>query len=110
MKKLNLISFIAILLSIVGLAMLKVTGMTGHIVISIVALAIMVVCAVKGRKSWKLPALEIAYRAAYLVALITGIVMIKANVFGAVSVAHKIAAALFAVLYVVNFILTAKKK
>lgn len=110
MKKLNLISFVAIVLSIIGLVLLKVTGMTGHIVISVAALAIMVACAILDRKNWKLPALEIAYRAAYLVALITGIVMIQAHIFGAVSIAHKAAAAVFAVLYIANFFLTIKKQ
>ena len=49
--------------------MLRVTGLTGHIVISVIALAIMVACVVLGRKDWKNPPLEIAYRAFYLVAL-----------------------------------------
>lgn len=110
MKKLNVISFVAIVLSIIGLVLLKVTGMTGHIVISVAALAIMVVCAILDRKNWKLPALEIAYRLAYLIALITGIVMLQARIFGAVSLAHKIAAGVFAALYVANFFLTAKKQ
>lgn len=110
MKKGNLIVFAAIVLSFIGLVLLKVTGMTGHIVISIAALAVMVVFTILGRKNWKLPVLEIGYRLAYLIALITGIVMIQARVFGAVSIVHKVSAGLFAVLYVVNFFLTAKKQ
>ncbi len=104
MKKMNLISFIAIVLAIVGLALLRVTGMTVHIIISLLALAVMVFCAVKGKKYWKKPALEIGYRAAFLVALLTGIVMLAAHLSDAVSIIHKIFAAVFAVLYLINFV------
>lgn len=110
MKKLNIISFIAILLSFIGLALLKVTGMTGHIVISIIALIIMVICAILGKKTWKKPALEIVYRLFYLIALITGIVMVAGGVVGAVSVVHKIAAVLFIILFIVNFVVSKKEK
>ena len=83
------------------------TGLTGHIGLSIVVLAIMVACVVLGKKDWKNPKLEIAYRASYLIALITGIVMMITNTTGAVSIAHKVACAIFAILFIVNF---AKKK
>lgn len=104
MKKLDLISFIAIVAATIGLAMLRVTGLTGHIVISVIALAIMVACVVLGRKDWKNPPLEIAYRAFYLVTLITGIVMVAGGVSAVVSIVHKVACGLFAVVFVVNFI------
>ena len=104
MKKLKLISFVAIILAIIGLALLKVTGMTGHIVISVIALLIMVVCAVLEKKNWKKPALEIIYRLAYLIALITGIVMVASELSGAVSIVHKVAAGAFAALYIVSIV------
>ena len=107
MKKFDLISFAAIIACTVGLALLKVTGLTGHIVISVVALAIMVVCVAKGKKDWKNPALEIAYRAFYFVALATGIVMVATSLTGVIAIVHKAACAVFAVLLIVNFI---KKK
>ena len=110
MKKLNIISFIAIILSFIGLALLRVTGMTGHIVISIIALIIMIICVALGKKSWKNPALEIVYRVFYLIALITGIVMVAASISGAVSIVHKIAAVIFVILYIVNFVLSKKEK
>ena len=110
MKKLNLISFIVMILAIIGLALLKCTGIVAHIIISVVALAVMVACVILGKKDWKVPALEILYRAFYLIALITGIVMQAADITGAVSIVHKIAAGLFAVLVIVNFIVSAVKK
>lgn len=108
MKKLDIISFFAIVIAIIGLVLLKITGMTGHIVISIIALLIMVVCTILGRKDWKVPILEILYRLFYLVALITGIVMIQAHIFGPVSIIHKASAAIFAAIYIINFILKIK--
>ena len=104
MKKFDLISFVAIIACAIGLVLLKVTGLTGHIVISVVALAIMVACVVLGKKDWKNPKLEIAYRAFYLVALVTGAVMVATKTAGVVAIVHKAAWAIFAVLFVVNFI------
>ena len=109
MKKLNIISFVASIASLIALVLLRYTGMAAHIAVSVVALLIMVVCAILEKKSWKIPALEIAYRAAYFITLVSGIVMVAAKIGGAVSIVHKAAAAVFAVLFVVNFILSKKK-
>ena len=109
MKKLNIISFIAVIVSLIGLALLRLTGMPAHIVISVIALAVMVICAIADRKNWKNPALEIVYRAFYLITLITGIVMVAAAISSAIGIVHKIAAAAFAVLFIVNFFLPKKK-
>lgn len=108
MKKLNLISFIAIVLSFVGLVLLRVTGMTGHIIISLVALAIMVACTVTGKNNRKKPALEIGYRALYFIALVTGFVMVIAKVVGTIAIVHKAAAILFVIAYIVNFVISSK--
>lgn len=103
MKKLNTISFIAILASFVGLVLLSVTGLKAHIAISVIALLVMLVCTVKGKKYWKKPALEVLYRVAYLITLITGIVMVANHVTGAASIAHKVFAVVFILIYVINF-------
>ena len=79
------------------LFLLRATGMAAHVAISIVGVALLVVYAVLTKKEWKLPALEIAMRAAYGLALISGIVIKISYVF-AVAIAHKILAALFVVL------------
>ena len=62
------------------------------------------------RRIGKKPALEIAYRAFYFVTLITGVVMIAAQITGAGAIVHKDACAVFAVLFIVNFITKLAKK
>ena len=109
MKRVNIISFIAILLSFVGLCLLRFTGMTAHIIISVIALAVMIICTVADRKNWKIPALEIAYRAAYFITLISGVVMVTASVPAFVGIVHKIIAAVFVILYIVTFAVSKKR-
>ena len=81
------------------LFMLRATGMTAHIIISVLGVAALVAYAVLTKKDWKIPALEIATRVMYGIALITGII-IKAAYVVALAVMHKI----FAVLFVVGLI------
>ena len=47
------------------LFLLKATGMTAHIVISIIGIFVLIAYAVLTKKEWKLPALEILMRAFY---------------------------------------------
>lgn len=93
------------------LFLLKATGMTAHIVISVLGVLILAVYTSASRKEWKIPALEILMRAFYGLALITGIIM-KASGVVALSIVHKICAALFVVLLIVLFVtkLIARKK
>lgn len=94
------------------LFLLKLTGMTAHIAISVVGVVLLVVYAVVTRKEWKIPALEISMRALYAVALITGIIVMKVSGIVALALIHKICAALFVVALIVIFvhkIVTAKK-
>ena len=76
------------------LFLLRATGMTAHIILSLVGVVALVVYAVLTKKEWKFTALEIGMRVAYAVALISGIV-IKASYVFALAIAHKIFAALF---------------
>lgn len=85
------------------LALLNITGMPVHIALSVVGVAVLVVYAVLTKKEWKIPALEIAMRAAYGVALITGIVVMNVEV-AALAIVHKVFAALFLVALVVLFV------
>ena len=97
--------FAPILLAIgVLLGLLKVTGLAAHIAISLVGVALLVVYAVLTKKEWKIPALEIAMRACYGVALITGIVIMKAAGVVVLAVMHKIFAAAFVVLLAALFV------
>ena len=97
--------FAPIMLAIgILLFLLKATGLTAHIAVSVLGLLVLVVYAVLTKKEWKIPVLEIIMRVFYGIALITGIVIM--NVHGIVSLAivHKISAALFVVLLVVLFV------
>ena len=97
--------FAPVLLAIgVGLFLLRWTGMTAHMILSVLGLLILVVYAVATKKEWKLPALEILMRVCYGIALVTGIVMMKVHGIAAMSIIHKIGAALFPLLLVVLFV------
>ena len=94
------------------LFLLKATGMTAHIAISVAGVLVLVAYAVLTKKDWKLPALEIAMRAVYGIALITGIVVMNIQGNPALTVVHRIFAVLFVVFLVVLTafkLITAKK-
>ena len=111
MKK-DLIFAPALIVVAILLFLLKATGMTAHIAVSVVGIALLIAYSVLTKKSWKIPALEIIMRAFYGIALITGIVIMNVHGIVALSVIHKASAALFAVLLIVLFVhklVTAKK-
>lgn len=94
------------------LFLLKATGMTAHIAISVVGVLVLVAYAVLTKKEWKIPALEIVMRLFYGIALISGIVMMNVTGVAALAILHKVFAALFVVLLVALFVykfITAKK-
>ena len=104
--------FVPIMLVIgVLLFLLRATGMTAHIIISILGIVTLVIYAIATRKEWKIPALEVLMRLCYGIALITGIVMMKVHGVAALGIVHKAGAARFALLLVVLFVhkLAAKK-
>lgn len=104
--------FAPIMLAIgILLFLLRATGMTAHIIISVLGLVTLVVYAIATKKEWKIPALEVLMRVFYGIALITGIVMMKVHGIAALGIVHKAGAALFALLLVVLFVhkLVAKK-
>jgi hypothetical protein len=103
MKK-DLIFGPALILVAVALCLLKFTGMTAHIAISIVGLVLLVVYAVLTKKEWKIPALEIVMRVFYGIALISGIVIMNIHGIAAIAGVHKISAILFAIAFVVLFV------
>ena len=85
----------------VMLFLLKATGLTAHIAISVVGVVVLIAYAALTKKEWKIPALEIIMRACYGIALITGIVMTKVHGVAALGIAHKVGAILFLVLLIV---------
>ena len=92
------------ILLVVGvlLGLLKVTGMTAHIVLSVVGVGVLVAYTIIAKKTWKNPVLEISMRASYGIALITGIVL-KIKYVAIIGIFHKIFAGLFLVALIVAF-------
>ena len=88
----------ALLVVSILLFMLAVTGMTAHIVISIIGVVGLVAYSILTKKNWKIPALEIATRVCYGIALVTGIIVLNLdpslNGF-ALAIIHKVFAGLF---------------
>ena len=100
MKK-DLIFIPAMLLIGVLLFLLRVTGMTAHIAISVVGVLVLIAYTILTKKEWKIPALEILMRAFYGIALITGIVIMNVHGIVALAVIHKVSAVLFMALIIV---------
>ena len=100
MKK-DLIFAPAMLLIGVLLFLLRTTGMTAHIAISVVGVVVLITYAVLTKKEWKKPALEIIMRVFYGIALISGIVIKIVHGIAVLSIVHKASAALFMVMLIV---------
>ena len=75
--------------------LLKLTGLTAHITISVIGILVLAVYTSATKKEWKLPALEIAMRACYGLALISGIVVLNVSGIAAIGIAHRVLASLF---------------
>ena len=103
MKKDLIFAPIMLLIGVL-LFLLRATGMTAHIAISVVGLLVLIAYAVLTKKDWKIPALEILMRAFYGVALITGIVIMNVHGIVALAVIHKVSAVLFMALIIVLLI------
>ena len=100
MKK-DMIFAPALLLIGVVLCLLKATGMTAHIAVSVAGILVLAAYTVMTKKDWKIPALEIVMRACYGIALITGIVLMNVQGIAVLSIVHKAAAVLFMALIIV---------
>ena len=103
MKK-DLIFAPILLLVGVALFLLRFTGISVHIAISIAGVIALVVYTVLTKKEWKITALEIIMRACYGIALISGIVIMNVHGVAALSVIHKVSAVLFMALVIVLLI------
>ena len=83
------------------LFLLRATGMTAHIVVSVIGVLLLIAYTVLTKKEWKIPALEIIMRAFYGIALITGIVIMNIHGIVALTIIHKASAVLFMALIIV---------
>ena len=109
MKK-KLLFLIPMIIVAVLLFMLRATGMTAHIAVSVVGLVLLIAYTVATKKEWKIPALEILQRVCYAIALITGAVLMNVHGVAAISIIHKIGAVLFVILLICAEIHKAIKK
>ncbi len=91
------------------LFMLRVTGLVPHIIVSVIGLAIMIPLTLKTKAEWTKPALEIILRAMYLIAIVSGGMLMKLHDIAALGTVHKISAILFAVLLLVLYVPKWKK-
>ena len=105
MKKDLIFAPIMLLIGVL-LFLLRATGMTAHIVISVIGVLALIAYTALTKKDWKIPALEILMRAFYGIALISGIVIMNIHGIVALAVIHKVSAVLFMVL--INVLLTRK--
>ena len=85
------------------LGLLKMTGMTVHIILSVVGVIALVVYTVLTKKDWKIPALEIGMRASYGLALLSGIIL-KIKYVAIIGIFHKIFAVVFLVALIGLFV------
>ena len=109
MKK-NLLFVIPMIIVAALLFMLRATGMSVHIAVSVIGLLLLIAYTVLTKKDWKYPVLEILQRVCYGVALITGVVLMNVHDVTIITVIHRLGAVLFAVLLIVTEIQKATKK
>ena len=83
------------------LFLLRATGMTLHIAISVVGILVLAAYTAATKKNWKIPALEILMRAFYGIALITGVVIMNVHGVAVLAIIHKASAVLFMALMIV---------
>ena len=100
MKKDLIFAPIMLLIGVL-LFLLRATGMTAHIVISVIGVLVLIAYTVLTKKAWKIPALEILMRVFYGIALITGVVIMNVHSIMALVVIHKVSAVLFMAMIIV---------
>lgn len=103
MKKDLIFTPILIALAVL-LGLLKVTGLTAHIIISIIGVLVLVAYSVLSKKEWKIPVLEIIMRVLYGIALISGIIVMNVTGILILSIVHKASAVLFIILMIGLFV------
>ncbi|MDO4733543.1 MAG: hypothetical protein Q4B50_08550 [Bacillota bacterium] len=96
--------FILMLVITALLFLLRLTGMTAHIILSVVGILALVAAAVLSRKEWKKPVWEILLRVLFALAVISGILIMNVSGVPALSIIHKASAALFALLLLVLYV------
>jgi hypothetical protein len=105
----NLVFMISMIAVSLLLFLLRVTGLTAHIIVSLLGLVIMIPYTLKTKGEWTKAPLEILMRVMYLIAIVTGGALMKVHGVAALGIAHKISAAVFVVLLLVLYLPKWKK-
>ena len=100
----NKVFFFLMLPVSILLFLLRMTGMTAHIALSVVGIVALVAFAILNTKEWNKPVFEILLRVLFAVAVITGIVILKMAAAPVVAIVHKAAAAAFVVMLLVLYL------
>ena len=100
----NLFFMISMIAVSLLLFLLRMTGLTAHMIVSILGLAVMIPFTLKTKSTWSKTPLEILMRVMYLVAIVTGGALMKVHGLALLGVVHKIGAVLFLVLLLVLYI------
>ena len=100
----NKVFFFLMLAVSVLLFLLRFTGMTAHIALSVLGIVVLVAFAIKNKKEWKKPALEILLRVLFAIAVISGIVILKAAAVPVVAIVHQASAAAFVVMLLILYL------
>ena len=108
MKKNRLFLFFMIAVSLF-LLLKGMTGMTGHLIIALWGLVIMIVFTLKAKNEWTNASMEFLLRFVYLSQLITGAALMRVPDVANLSMLHKACAALFVFLLLVLYIPKCKK-
>lgn len=97
--------FIPIILIIAALLFLfDITGLPGHIAISVAGILVLVIYTVASKKDWKIRVLEIIMRVSYVITLISGIVIMNVNSIVGFGIVHKICAVIFFIIFIILFV------
>lgn len=105
----NRFFLISILVVTALLFLLRFTGLIPHIAVSVIGLAIMIPITLKTKSQWKIPTLEVIMRVMYLVAIISGGMLMKLFNIAALVTVHKVSAVAFLVLLLVLYVPKWKK-
>jgi hypothetical protein len=109
-KRMKKDTIFAVALLVVGvlLFLFRATGITVHIVISVLGILVLAVYTVMTKKDWKIPALEILMRVCYGVAIITGGAIMKLSGISAIAGVHRLSAVLFVALLILLLVQKAR--
>ena len=100
----NKVFFFLMLPVSILLFLLRMTGMTAHIALSVVGIVALVAFAILNKKEWNKPVFEILLRVLFAVAVITGIVILKMAAAPVVAIVHKAAAAAFVAMLLILYL------